>query len=131
MLVTGAGGGVGSVAVALLAAEGYEPWAVTGRVDELAHRLRALGAAEVLSREDVDAKGRPLAKQRWAGVIDSVGGPILASALAGLRNDGLAAACGLAADASFPGSVMPFILRGVSLVGIDSVRVTPERRVEA
>lgn len=131
VLVTGSGGGVGSVAVALLAGCGYEVHAVTGRPDELGDRLRTLGATEVLAREDVDTKGRPLAKQRWAGCVDAVGGPLLASALSSLHQEGVATTCGLAGGAAFDGNVMPFILRGVSLVGIDSVRTPAERRAAA
>lgn len=131
VVVTGAGGGVGSIAAALLAKLGYEVHAVTGRPDELGDRLRELGATEVLSREDIDAGGRPLTKQRWAGAVDAVGGAPLASILASLHQEGVATTCGLAADAAFPGNVMPFILRGVTLVGIDSVRTPYERRQAA
>ncbi len=131
VLVTGAGGGVGSIAVALLAHAGYEVIAATGRPEPLRDRLTALGAAHVLDRAELDPKGRPLAKQRWAGVVDAVGGPVLAGALAGLRHSGTATTCGLAASAEFPGNVMPFILRGVALLGIDSVRTPRGRREDA
>ncbi|MDI6410606.1 acryloyl-CoA reductase [Streptomyces albus] len=131
VLVTGAGGGVGSVAVALLAASGHEVIAATGRPDALRGRLTRLGAAHIVGRAELDTGGKPLAAQRWAGVIDAVGGHLLAGALAGLRHSGTATTCGLAASATFPGNVMPFILRGVSLVGIDSVRTTPARRAAA
>lgn len=131
VLVTGAGGGVGSVAVALLADSGYEVIAVTGRPDSLHERLTTLGAAHIVDRSELDTGGKPLAKQRWAGVVDAVGGPVLAGALAGLRHSGTATTCGLAASAAFPGNVMPFILRGVSLLGIDSVRTPHDRREAA
>lgn len=126
VLVTGAGGGVGSVAIALLSSSGYETVAATGRPAALGDRLTNLGAAQVVDRSELDTKGRPLGKQRWAGVVDAVGGQILASALAGLDNGGVAAACGLAASPDLPTTVLPFILRGVSLLSIDSVR-TPTR----
>lgn len=122
VLVTGAGGGVGSVAIALLSSSGYETVAATGRPEALGDRLTSLGAAQVVDRAELDTKSRPLGKQRWAGVVDAVGGQILASALAGLDNGGVAAACGLASSPELPTTVLPFILRGVSLLGIDSVR---------
>lgn len=136
VLVTGAGGGVGSVALALLAGAGFEPHAVTGRPDALREQFTSLGATHVWSRDEVvvlDKRGgvRALAPQRWAGVVDAVGGNILASALASLFQEGVATTCGLASGAQFPGNVMPFILRGVSLIGIDSVRTPPPRRLEA
>ncbi|MGW8378199.1 acryloyl-CoA reductase [Streptomyces sp. ODS28] len=131
VLVTGAGGGVGSIAVALLAGAGYEVTAATGRPEALGERLTALGAARVLDRTELTAPGRPLATQRWAGVIDAVGGDVLSGALAGLRHSGTATVCGLAGGAEFPGSVLPFILRGISLVGIDSVRTPIDRREAA
>lgn len=122
VLVTGAGGGVGSVAIALLSSSGYETVAATGRPEALGDRLTSLGAAQVIDRAELDTKSKPLGKQRWAGVVDAVGGQILASALAGLDNGGVATACGLAAGPELPTTVLPFILRGVSLLGIDSVR---------
>ncbi|MEU4205382.1 MDR family oxidoreductase [Streptomyces sp. NPDC045470] len=130
VLVTGAGGGVGSIAVALLAGAGYEVIAATGRRDALGGHLTALGAARIVDRAELTSPGRPLGKQRWAGVIDAAGGSVLAGALAGLQHSGVATTCGLAAGAEYPGNVLPFILRGICLVGIDSVR-TPVSRREA
>lgn len=120
VLVTGANGGVGSVAVSLLAGLGYEVIAATGRVNEAEH-LKALGAREIIDRATLSAPGKPLAKERWAAVVDSVGSHTLANACAGVRYGGVVAACGLAQGMDFPGSVAPFILRGVTLAGIDSV----------
>ncbi|MFB9927767.1 acryloyl-CoA reductase [Amycolatopsis halotolerans] len=131
ILVTGAGGGVGSIAVALLAAARYEVIAATGRPSELSGQLTALGAAQVVDRAELTSSGKPLGKQRWAGVVDAVGGPVLAGALAGLQHSGVATTCGLAGGAEYPGNVLPFILRGVSLLGIDSVRTPRLRRVAA
>lgn len=128
VLVSGAGGGVGSIAIALLANCGYQVAAATGRPEALRAQLTRLGADQIIDRAELETGGRPLTKQRWAGVIDAVGGQILASALAGLQQGGIATACGLAAGAEFPGNVMPFIIRGVSLLGIDSVRTTRELR---
>ena len=120
VLVTGANGGVGSVAVALLSGLGYRVVASTGRLQE-ADFLKSLGAAEVISRDELSAPGKPLGKERWAGVVDSVGSHTLANACAGTRYGGAVAACGLAQGMDFPGSVAPFILRGITLYGIDSV----------
>jgi hypothetical protein len=120
MLVTGANGGVGSVAIALLAKLGYRVVASTGRLQE-ADFLKALGAAEVIDRAELSAPGKPLAKERWAGVVDTVGSHTLANACAATRYGGAVAACGLAQGMDFPASVAPFILRGVTLYGIDSV----------
>jgi acrylyl-CoA reductase (NADPH) len=120
VLVTGAGGGVGSIAIALLASLGFEVAASTGRA-ELADHLRALGANEIVTRSELDQRGRPLASERWAGAIDSVGGQTLANVLAATRYRGAVAACGLAGGSDLPATVLPFILRGVSLLGIDSV----------
>lgn len=120
MLVTGASGGVGSVAVTLLAALGHRVVASTGRLQE-ADFLRSLGAAEVISRDEFSSPGKPLAKERFAGVVDSVGSHTLANACAAVRYGGAVAACGLAQGMDFPASVAPFILRGVTLYGIDSV----------
>lgn len=120
ILVTGAGGGVGSVAIALLSRLGYRVVASTGRVQE-ANYLMELGAAEVVDRSTLSAPGKPLAKERWAGVVDSVGSHTLANACAATRYAGAVAACGLAGGMDFPASVAPFILRGVTLYGIDSV----------
>ncbi len=120
ILVTGANGGVGSVAVALLSKLGYRVVASTGRLQEADH-LKSLGAAEVISRDELSAPGKPLAKERWAGVVDSVGSHTLANACAGVRYGGAVAACGLAQGMDLPASVAPFILRGITLYGIDSV----------
>ncbi|MFB9992544.1 MDR family oxidoreductase [Deinococcus oregonensis] len=127
VLVTGAVGGVGSTAVALLAAAGFTVTASTGRPAE-ADYLRSLGAAQIIGREDLPALKRPLEKERWAGVIDSVGGATLAGALASTRTHGAVAACGLAGGSDLPTSVFPFILRSVTLAGIDSVTCPMPRR---
>ncbi|MDB5045780.1 MAG: acryloyl-CoA reductase [Deinococcus sp.] len=127
VLVTGAAGGVGSTAVALLAAAGFNVTASTGRPAE-ADYLRSLGAATIIGREDLPALKRPLEKERWAGVIDSVGGSTLAGAIASTRTHGAVAACGLAGGSDLPTSVFPFILRGVTLAGIDSVTCPMPRR---
>src|ERR1700683_603364 len=120
LIVTGAAGGVGSVAVALLAKLGYAVTASTGRPDEAAY-LKGLGAAEVIDRKELAGPPRALAKERWAGGIDSVGSTTLVNVLSMTRYSGTVAACGLAGGMDLPGTVAPFILRGVSLVGIDSV----------
>jgi acrylyl-CoA reductase (NADPH) len=130
VLVTGAAGGVGSVATALLAKNGHRVVASTGRPQEAAY-LTALGAAEVLDRATLSAPGKPLQKERYAGVIDSVGSHTLANACAQVRPGGAVAACGLAGGMDFPATVAPFILRGVALYGIDSVMAPMERRREA
>ncbi len=130
ILVTGANGGVGSVAVALLAKLGYRVVASTGRPAEAEH-LRALGAAEVIDRSELSAPGKPLGKERWAGVIDAVGSHTLANACAQTRYGGAVAACGLAQGMDFPASVAPFILRGITLYGIDSVMAPQAVRREA
>lgn len=124
IVVTGATGGVGSVSIDLLSAAGYEVVASTGK-PEAADRLRALGAAEVIGRlpEDPDAKPRPLGKTRWAGAIDCVGGATLADVLSTIRYGGAVAASGLTGGAGLHTTVMPFILRGVALLGIDSVQL--------
>jgi putative YhdH/YhfP family quinone oxidoreductase len=129
IVVTGATGGVGSVSVDLLAAAGYEVVASTGKPDAAA-RLKALGATEVIGRlpEDPDAKPRPLGKTRWAGAIDCVGGATLADVLSTIRYGGAVAASGLTGGAGLQTTVMPFILRGVSLLGIDSVQMPIEPR---
>jgi acrylyl-CoA reductase (NADPH) len=129
VLVTGASGGVGSVAVDVLAGRGYEVVASTGSDAE--DWLSSLGASSVISRSDVigDEK-RPLAKSVWAGAVDCVGGDVLAGALRGLRYGASVAACGNTAGISLPTSVLPFILRGVSLLGIDSVQTPIEDRRE-
>ena len=120
VLVTGATGGVGSVAVALLSKLGYQVIASTGKAAEEAY-LRQLGAAGIIDRATLSAPGKPLQKERWAGVVDAVGSHTLANALAQTRYGGTVAACGLAQGLDLPASVMPFILRGVALIGIDSV----------
>lgn len=120
ILVTGASGGVGSVAVALLARLGYRVVASTGRPSESAY-LTSLGAAAIIERSELSAPGKPLAKERWAGVVDTVGSHTLANACAGTRYGGAVAACGLAGGMDFPSTVAPFILRGITLYGIDSV----------
>jgi acrylyl-CoA reductase (NADPH) len=120
VIVTGAVGGVGSVAVALLAKLGYTVHASTGRPQE-ADYLKILGAAEIVERKELTGPARPLAKERWAGGIDSVGSTTLANVLSMMRYGGAVAACGLAGGMDLPTSVAPFILRGVSLLGIDSV----------
>ncbi|WP_321881916.1 acrylyl-CoA reductase (NADPH) [Paraburkholderia bannensis] len=120
VLVTGASGGVGSFAIALLARRGYRVVASTGKLQEAAY-LQELGAAEVIDRATISAPGKPLQKERWAAAIDSVGGHTLANVCASLRADGAVAACGLAQGMELPATVAPFILRGVSLLGINSV----------
>lgn len=130
ILVTGANGGVGSVAIALLAGLGYRVVASTGRPAEAAH-LQALGAASVIDRAELSEPGKPLAKERWAGVVDAVGSHTLANACAGTQYRGAVAACGLAQGMDFPASVAPFILRGVTLYGIDSVMAPQPVRREA
>ena len=130
VLVTGASGGVGSVAVAILAARGYQVVASTGKLDE-ADYLRSLGAVDVIDRATLSAPGKPLQKERWAGVVDSVGSHTLANAVAQVRYGGTVAACGLAQGMDFPASVAPFILRGVKLIGVDSVMAPRDRRIDA
>ena len=130
IVVTGASGGVGSIAVALLAGLGYAVSAVTGR-PEGAGYLTGLGAAEILPRTDFATPGKPLQKERWAGAIDTVGSHTLANLCAQMRYGGTVAACGLAGGGDLPGTVMPFILRGVTLAGVDSVMVPRERRIAA
>jgi acrylyl-CoA reductase (NADPH) len=125
VLVTGASGGVGSVAVAILAKRGFQVTAATGRPQE-ANYLKALGAAEVIDRAQLAGTPKPLAKERWAGAIDSVGSTTLANALSMTRYGGAVASCGLAGGMDLPASVAPFILRGISLLGIDSV-MCPKR----
>lgn len=120
ILVTGAAGGVGSTAVALLSSLGYRVLASTGRPEE-ADYLRALGASEIIDRATLSEPGKPLAKERWAGAVDSVGSHTLANVCAGTRYRGVVTACGLAQGLDFPGTVAPFILRNVTLAGIDSV----------
>jgi len=131
VLVTGAAGGVGSVAVALLARLGFEVVASTGRGDTEGDYLRSLGAADILDRAELSGPGRPLGKERWAGAVDSVGSHTLANVLAGARYGGVVAACGLAQGMDLPASVAPFILRGVTLAGVDSVMAPRAARSEA
>jgi acrylyl-CoA reductase (NADPH) len=129
VLVTGAAGGVGSVAIALLSGLGYRVAASTGRAAE-ADYLKALGAGEIIDRATLSAPGKPLQKERWAGVVDAVGSHTLANACAQMRYRGVVTACGLAQGMDFPASVAPFILRGVRLIGIDSVMCPqPDRRM--
>lgn len=130
ILVTGAAGGVGSVAVALLARLGYTVVAVTGRPHD-AEYLRRLGAAEVLDRAQFAAPGKPLGKERWAGAVDVVGSHVLANVCATTRYRGVVTACGLAGGMDLPATVAPFILRGVTLVGIDSVMCPRADRLQA
>lgn len=132
ILVTGAAGGVGSFAVALLAALGYPVTASTGRVRDQEPRLRELGAEAVIDRSELsEHAGRPLQSARWAGVVDSVGSSTLVNALAQTSYGGVVTACGLAGGADLPGTVMPYILRAVSLVGINSVEAPAASRTEA
>ena len=130
ILVTGATGGVGSVAVALLAAQGFKVVASTGKINEGAY-LKALGASECVDRESLNVAGNPLQRERWAGVVDAVGGQTLANACAQTCYGGAVAACGLAESAALPATVMPFILRGVTLYGIDSVMAPIAAREQA
>ncbi|ROM69928.1 oxidoreductase [Pseudomonas brassicacearum] len=130
ILVTGASGGAGSVAIALLSGLGYRVIASTGRQEE-ADYLRDLGAAQVIDRRTLSEASAPIAKERWAGVIDSVGSHTLANALAQTQYRGVVAAFGLAQGADLPGSVLPFILRNVTLAGIDSVNAPQDVRLQA
>jgi acrylyl-CoA reductase (NADPH) len=130
IVVTGAAGGVGSVAVALLAKLGYQVSASTGRPHE-ANYLKSLGATEIISREELTGPAKPLARERWAGGIDTVGSTTLANVLSVIRYGGAVAACGLAGGMDLPTTVAPFILRGVSLLGIDSVMCPQKLRREA
>lgn len=130
IIVTGAAGGVGSTAIAILAKLGYEVVAASGRPDE-AEYLRALGAKEIIDRSELNGASKPLAKERWAGAVDVVGSTTLASICAASRYRGVVTACGLAGGMDFPSTVAPFILRGVTLVGIDSVMCPREERLEA
>ncbi|MDO5684043.1 MAG: MDR family oxidoreductase [Propionibacteriaceae bacterium] len=130
VLVTGAGGGVGSVAVAVLAGLGYQVAAATGRTETHDH-LRGLGATEIVARAELAEPGRPLGSERWAGAVDTVGSTTLATVLSQIQRGGAVAACGLAGGHDLPTTVMPFILRGVSLLGIDSVFCPMPRRQQA
>ena len=130
ILVTGATGGVGSVAVSLLSRMGHRVVASTGKADE-AEYLKTLGAAEIIDRATLSAPGKPMQKERWAGVVDTVGSHTLANACASTRYGGIVTACGLAQGMDLPLTVAPFILRGVSLIGIDSVMAPLTVRVQA
>jgi len=130
VVVTGANGGVGSVAISILSKLGYEVHASTGRPDE-ADFLKSLGASEILDRNELSEPGRPLGKERWAAGVDAVGSHTLANVLAQTKYGGAVAACGLAQGFDLPATVMPFILRGVSLLGVDSVMAPKARREEA
>lgn len=130
ILVTGANGGVGSFAITLLSKLGYRVVASTGRVEEASY-LKKLGAAEVIDRAELSEPGRPLAKERWAAAIDSAGSHTLANICASLKYGGVVAACGLAQGMDLPSTVMPFILRGITLAGIDSVMRPTADRIEA
>lgn len=130
ILVTGAAGGVGSVATALLAKLGYTVAALTGRPAEAGY-LQALGASRIVDRADYAAPGKPLAREQWAGAVDVVGGQVLANVCAAMKYRGVVAACGLAGGMDFPATVAPFILRGVTLAGIDSVMCPKPWRIEA
>ena len=130
ILVTGASGGVGSIAIALLAGRGYNVVASTGRLGETAY-LQSLGATSVIDRNELSQPGKPMQKERWAGVVDSVGSHTLANAIAQCKYNAAVAACGLAQGMDLATGVAPFILRGVTLAGIDSVYAAMPRRLEA
>ena len=130
IIVTGASGGVGSVAVAVLAKLGFQVVALTGRTSEEAY-LKGLGASAIMDRAELSEPGRPLAKERWAGAVDTVGSTILANVCAQTKFNGVVTACGLAAGFDLPATVMPFILRGVTLAGVNSVTCPLELRLEA
>ncbi len=130
VLVTGAAGGVGGVAIAVLAKLGYAVIASTGRPEEEGY-LKSLGASEIVARAELSAPGKPLGRERWAGAIDLVGSHTLANALSQTKYGGAVAACGLAQGMDLPASVAPFILRGVTLIGIDSVMAPKPKRLEA
>lgn len=131
ILVTGAAGGVGSVAISLLAKLGYQVTASTGRVEDVSDFLRSLGASNIIDRSELARDSRALEKETWAAVIDTVGDKVLATALAQTKYEGIVAACGLAGGMGLPTSVAPFILRGVTLRGIDSVMASQDRRQHA
>lgn len=130
VVVTGASGGVGGVAVSLLAANGYRVVAATGR-PELADYLRGLGAADIMDRAELSEPGRPLGRERWAGAVDALGSHTLANVCASTKYGGTVAACGLAQGMDLPATVMPFILRGVTLAGVDSVNCPKPQRIAA
>ena len=131
IIVTGAAGGVGSVAVAVAAKLGYEVIASTGRVDTAGDYLRDLGASEVIDRSELTEPGRPFAKPRWAGAIDAVGSHTLANVIAATQPNGVVTACGLVQGPDLPATVLPFILRGVTLKGINCVHESQQRRAQA
>lgn len=131
ILVTGAAGGVGSVAIAILSKLGFSVTALSGRVEQESQFLKQLGAQNVIHRSELEGVGKPLAKERWAGVVDVVGSHVLANACAGTKYGGVVTACGLAGGMDFPATVAPFILRGVTLAGIDSVMCPKALRLEA
>ncbi|MEB5706520.1 acrylyl-CoA reductase (NADPH) [Pantoea anthophila] len=131
VLVTGASGGVGSYSVSLLARLGYEVIASSGRASDHAYLIDTLGAASVIDRDELSQPGKPLVKERWAAAIDSVGSHTLANVLAATRRDGAVAACGMAQGLDLPASVAPFILRGVTLAGVDSVLCPTPLRQQA
>ncbi|WP_339673676.1 MDR family oxidoreductase [Dasania marina] len=131
VLVTGAAGGVGSVAIGLLSKLGYSVTAVTGRVENSSEFLTALGASSILSRAEFVRDCKPLERETWAAAIDTVGDKLLATVLSQIKYEGLVAACGLAGGINLPTTVMPFILRGVTLRGIDSVMASQPRRQRA
>ncbi|TXY30295.1 oxidoreductase [Vibrio mimicus] len=131
ILVTGASGGVGSVAVTLLAALGYQVVSVTGRVEQNGPLLEKLGASRIIDRSEFEEPARPLEKQLWAGAIDTVGSKVLAKLLVQMDYNGIVAACGLAGGFDLPTTVMPFILRNVRLQGVDSVNCPLEKRIAA
>nr|WP_318384952.1 MDR family oxidoreductase [uncultured Enterobacter sp.] len=128
VLVTGAGGGVGSCAVLLLAKMGYQVVASTGRPQEGEWMRNQLGASEIINRDELSAPGKPLQKERWAAAVDTVGSHTLSNVCASVRYDGIVAACGMAQGMDLPATVAPFILRGVTLRGIDSVMVSSAKR---
>ncbi|MDB5983214.1 MAG: quinone oxidoreductase, YhdH/YhfP family [Pseudomonas sp.] len=130
ILVTGANGGVGSIAISILSSLGYRVIASTGRMEEADH-LRSLGAAEIIDRRSLSEPGAPIAAERWAGAVDSVGSHTLANVLAQTKYRGVVTACGLAQGTDLPSSVLPFILRSVTLAGIDSVNAPQEIRLNA
>jgi len=131
VLVTGASGGVGSYSVSLLARLGYQVIASSGRTSDHTYLIDTLGAASVIDREELSQPGKPLAKERWAAAIDSVGSHTLANVLAATQRDGAVAACGMAQGLDLPASVAPFILRGVTLAGVDSVMCPKPLRQQA
>jgi acrylyl-CoA reductase (NADPH) len=131
VLVTGASGGVGSFSVSLLARLGYQVVASSGRASDHAYLLDTLGAASVIDRNELSQPGKPLMKERWAAAVDSVGSHTLANVLAATQRDGAVAACGMAQGLDLPTSVAPFILRGVTLAGVDSVMCPIPQRQQA